>query len=159
MMLPQSPFSFDSWGYLTPDQPIAATLTAFQETFGFNAHRQALLSQHADLLRDLHQLGLAGAEQWVNGSFVTQKPMPNDLDLVTFIPFQQYNQVERELRERLTAYSRLDAYAVRVFPDDHPSHFLTNLDRVEWLSLFTRSRKDPRTSRRHPKGCVCLTFD
>ncbi|WP_461098157.1 DUF6932 family protein [Spirosoma luteolum] len=85
-----------------------------------------MINQYASLLRDLRQLGLVGAEQWINGRFVTRKPMPNELDLVTFIPFLQYNRVERELRGRFTAYAHLDACAVRVFPDDHPSHFQTN---------------------------------
>ncbi|GAB3222564.1 DUF6932 family protein [Spirosoma arcticum] len=159
MMQPNTPLVFDEWGYLVPAQPIVTTLDHFRETFGFNEHRQTLLQQHADLLVDLRRLELAGAEQWVNGSFVTQKSYPNDMDLVTFIPFRQHQQLEGELRERFAAYPNLDAYAVRVFPDDHRSHFLTNLDKMEWLSLFTQSRKDRRTNRRHPKGCVCLTID
>ncbi len=142
-----------------PDRPIPATLDQFRDAFGFTEHRQALLHQHAAFLTYLRSLGLSGAEQWINGSFVTQKPRPNDLDLVTFVPYRQHQQLEGDLRVLIMAYPGLDAYAVRTYPVGHSKHFLTNLDQTEWLSLFSRSRTDRRTNHRHPKGFVLLTID
>ncbi len=155
----QLPLQFDSWGYLIPDKPIVVSLDLFREMFGFNEYRRDLLQQHADLLTQLRAMGIRGIDQWVDGSFVTTKPLPNDLDVVTFVPFDLHQQHEQHLRELFAEYDKLDAYAIRVFPESHPKHFLTTLDGIEWLSLFTRSRKDPRTNRRHAKGFVCLTLN
>jgi hypothetical protein len=122
-----TPLQFDSLGYLVPDQPISVSLDLFRETFEFNEHRRELLAQHNELLTGLRELGIVGVEQWVNGSFVTQKSLPNDIDVLTFVPVELHQSLELELRALFATYPNVDAYAVRVFPESHRQYFLTNL--------------------------------
>ncbi|MBP6430613.1 MAG: hypothetical protein KA319_02515 [Ferruginibacter sp.] len=56
-----------------------ATWQQFNETFGFNQHRQQLL---IDLKKGLQLLQKYGCtEVCIDGSFVTSKPFPNDVDV------------------------------------------------------------------------------
>ncbi len=70
--------SFTDQGLL-PQGIHAATWTEITERFGFSEHRQKLLE---GLRLGLENLALAGCQTaYLDGSFVTQKPNPNDFDV------------------------------------------------------------------------------
>ena len=99
--------------------------------------------------------------QWINGSFVTKKEDPNDIDFVTFIDVDVFNRKYNNL-EKYWSYScekeNLDAYIVEIYPIDHEKYkSYTVYHRNNWYQLFSRDRFnkygiDP------PKGFIELIF-
>ena len=66
--------------------------------------------------------------EWLDGSFTTAKNDPGDIDLVTFVSLDAYNQLSIADRQKLfelaQARAKLlfgcDGYLVVVFPRNHP---------------------------------------
>lgn len=88
--------TLDPLGYLTPYDAITADLQTLERFFveGFltSATRRQLFDayrQYTELLRDTLPTG-AALTQWIDGSFVTGKRNPNDIDLITFVDFALY---------------------------------------------------------------------
>lgn len=77
---------FNNQGYLFPADIIEIDLITFQEYFIFNETRQELFDAYLSFNDKLQSLIDAPYQQWVNGSFTTQKGKPNDIDVVSFIP-------------------------------------------------------------------------
>lgn len=84
--------------------------------------------------------------QWLNGSFVTNKTHPADLDLVTFVPIAYYPSAVDWLIEyysTVNLYDKgLDAYFCPVYPTNH-ENYLTYLGyREYWQNLFGHSKNN-----------------
>jgi len=83
--------------------------------------------------------------QWVDGSFITNKLNPGDIDFVTFIPYHLYEPLVDELIDYYTTFSLydhgLDAYICPVYLSTHSEyvHFVSR--RQYWQKLFG-SQKD-----------------
>ncbi|MCU0349195.1 MAG: hypothetical protein MUC59_19810, partial [Saprospiraceae bacterium] len=93
---------------------------------------------------------------WINGSYTTQKENPNDIDVVYFLEHSLAQKHEISLLERFSypeslIFYGVDAYLVRLFPENHQHHFRTKSDKMYWLSKFTRTRKNSRGTF-HKKG-------
>ncbi len=91
-----------------------------------------------------NSLSISSLVQWLDGSFVTNKAEPNDLDLVTFVPASQYTDSINWLVEHYSTVNlhelRLDAYLCPVFPENHVDHeeYLYFLN--YWQNLFGSSK-------------------
>jgi len=96
-------------------------------------------------------------EIWVDGSFVTEKIDPDDVDIV--VPFQAeaYDRgtagqrsalewVNSNLKQQL----RCDSYVFAIFPTGHPQHQWTLDRRAYWLKQFGFGRNG------QPKGMPVL---
>lgn len=144
---------FDEHGYLTPDEAHQVsnfqTLTAL---FGFNEHREEMLKSLLAFQDRLYALTGSSYVQWIDGSFISKKERPNDIDVVTFLPDDVYIREEKELRLLRKAFKQIDAYFVRDYSMGHPKQFITAFDRTEWLHLFTTDRN------RRPKGFIEYTY-
>lgn len=85
-------------------------------------------------------------EQWVNGSFVTQKENPNDIDLVTFLDYEAYGKRGDKVLDRFWSFSLesegIDAYIVKGYPSTHPLHKETIEDKLTWTSLYSTSKDE-----------------
>lgn len=79
--------TFDDNGYLLPHDAIHADLEVLEEAFASNDHRRWLFGKLLSLLEKLilQDIGDSVVLLWVNGSFVTGKDLPKDIDLVVFI--------------------------------------------------------------------------
>ena len=69
--------------------PYRITLAELADRFGTTAHRQKLLLKLLDYRKALHDVGVNGGFQWINGSFVEDVENrrgrgPADIDVVTF---------------------------------------------------------------------------
>ncbi|MCL2115698.1 MAG: hypothetical protein FWH29_05710 [Methanobrevibacter sp.] len=75
--------NFTSIGYL-PEGYHKTTLKEFEEKFSKNKSkkRQKIMKAYKKHLKEILRTKLA-IEQWVNGSFVTDKKEPGDIDLLT----------------------------------------------------------------------------
>ena len=86
---------FDEFGNLTPYDLIETDLVVFEQKFIWNEHRKNLFDEYINLIVELKNLGVTNCFQWINGSFVTKKEKPNDIDIVTFIDFRLHEQKQK----------------------------------------------------------------
>lgn len=145
-------FSFDEKGYLKPYDIIAMDLDIFETIFIFNNHREKLWSEYLEFMEHLKEISMVNFYQWINGSFVSRKILPKDIDVVTFLTFENYEQNEENIRILKNRQSYIDCYFVKNYPEDHSKHFITLFDKTEWLHLFSADRK------RNAKGFVQINF-
>ena len=143
---------FDNNGYTFPYKPHKLTIDEFELIFGFDEHRKFLLSKLFQFMVELKQITTDDVLFWIDGSFVTQKIKPNDIDVVIFVNFQYFKSKENQLTALKERQEFVDLYYVKVFPEHHPNCHLTNLDKLDWLHFFTTDRKNKK------KGFIELTF-
>lgn len=145
--------TFDSNGYLKPYKPIETDLTVFEQTFATNAVRKLIFEQYKLYLVDVQKiLPDGGFFQWIDGSYITKKPMPFDIDLVTFVPFNIYNENVKKLQALKWKYDKIDGYFVRMFPAEHRLAFETTLQKHQWLDVYGTDRLE------RPKGFIQIKF-
>jgi len=151
---------FDSFGNLTPYQIFEIDITSFElffvAKFGHSKTRRKIFTEYQNYVIQLHKLIGSDFYQWINGSFVTEKLHPNDLDIVTFIDFKIYEEKIFELQkinsQDLKRENSIDAYFVKVYPEEHPNYFITKFDISEWTHLFSSNRK------KENKGFIKIKF-
>ncbi|MEY4539011.1 MAG: hypothetical protein RLZZ306_768 [Bacteroidota bacterium] len=144
---------FDEQGYLTPYDVQEITLKGFGETFATNESRQSLLVEYYAFIEHLNSLGINNFYQWIDGSFVTKKIAPKDIDVVSFIETKDFKKNEKELLLLSKMFENIDCYFVEVFLKDDKKYFITQTDTSYWFHLFQGTRK-PRVK----KGFVQVNF-
>ena len=149
---------FDWEGHLTPYEAVETNWESFVKMFGWNEHRQNLLELLQLLCTELTTLFPEEYTIWVDGSFVTRKDRPNDLDVVFILPAEKYEVVENELRLLRNQFAGLDVYFIKLIEEGEPNYFLYISDRIEWLFQFTKTRPDRYTRRKQPKGFIQLRW-
>ena len=159
-------FSFDIRGYLKPYERIETDLKSLKDNFvngiSNSKTRQKLYEGYLKYNKDLKTL-LEGQKytQWVDGSFVSNKINPKDVDLVNLIDHQLVNKFEKELEQfiKLKGKDRygVDGYIVRIYPEDHPKYVRTQSDLVYWETWFSKSKIN-RKKQRFSKGFLELKF-
>lgn len=117
----------------------------FVQSFAKNYHRQRLFQEWKSYNdRLIKTLGIGKLIQWIDGSFVTNKPIPNDIDFVTFIPYHLYEPKEDGLIEFYSTISLyndgLDAYMCPIYPAEHPNYQLTRQYRTVWQKRFKKMK-------------------
>lgn len=159
--------TFDENGQLTPpDSIVGVDLAAIElhlvNAFPNSVKRLELYQNYVDYILDLRNNISKTFVQWINGSFVSQKENPNDIDLVTFLDYNTFQQHEKVLENyrglSLQKAKGLDAYILPIYPDGHKLYYLNELNRQEWRILFTKTRRNPRTNKAFSKGFLSLSF-
>ena len=98
-----------------------------------------------------------GTHQWINGSYVTTKVDPNDIDLVTHCDGKrldnlspQTQRIVRELFDRDLARARYTCHSFCVphYPKGHPKYDGVQSSIEYWRNWFGRTRQSV------PKGFV-----
>lgn len=105
---------FDEYGYLSPDGPVEVDLETFIREFVVNEHRADIFKEYRQFLTDLSTPSLGVFYQWINGSYISRKARPKDIDVVTFVNYQVYSDCEPHFRELRLKYPKVDMYFVRV---------------------------------------------
>ena len=88
------------------------------------------------------------AEAWVDGSFVTQKTDPEDVDVVFRIPAHLYDQGSPRQQRAIDWVAEVDrrdthkcdAYAILEYPTTDPLHYLSRDHCQYWKRIFGCSR-------------------
>ena len=97
-------------------------------------------------------------EQWINGSFVTQKKNPKDIDLVTFLDYEVYEKRGDKVLDKFWSFSLedegIDSYLVRDYPNNHPNFKETSEYRKKWTNLYGRTRDKTKI-----KGFLKIKFE
>jgi hypothetical protein len=154
---------FNSRGYITPVDAVETDIETFEQVFVFNAHRKLIFNEYLKFLTALNNLELGSFFQWVNGSFTTQKITPNDIDVVTFVNFTHYENVEKILREiRLDFRSRklIDCYFVVIYPENHPNFSDYRADKLQFFHDFTHDvKREKKLNMKLPKGLISINFN
>lgn len=117
---------FNNQGYITPADSVETDFENFEKTFVFNEQRQIIFQEYLVFLGELKTLNIGSFYQWINGSFTTLKTNPNDIDVVTFIPYKEYQEIETELWNLKQTFRNraVDAYFIAIYPEEHDSYSL-----------------------------------
>ena len=149
---------FDKNGHLAPHTAIEVSMGDFEKTF---IERQPLSKTRGEIFEAYQSFseklkGLVSTPyyQFLDGSFVTKKLNPNDLDVVTFLDFDAFEPVEAELMKlkRDFAAKGIDAYFQEIYAPYHPNFHLNQPNFVYWTHTFSSDRK------KQPKEFVKLNF-
>ena len=109
---------FDSLGNLFPYKVIEINLEEFERLFITNfpnsESRNRLFQNYLSYIRKIKNEIDSTFYQWIDGSFVTSKLNPNDIDLVTFLNFEIYENNLPKLADfqgyKLKKEQNLDCY-------------------------------------------------
>ena len=151
---------FDQFGNLAPYEVQTIDLNTFEAffvvAFAQSESRRRLFDNYLKYVQELQSFAPTGFYQWIDGSFITNKLNPRDIDFVTFLDWQDYRKNDTAISElrkrRFDKSSGMDGYFVEVFPALHKDFSNFQITRVEWLHLFATSR----TSK--SKGIIQLNF-
>lgn len=158
---------FDERGLLSPPEVLTLSVAEFEKLFvnqfPNSATRHSIFASYRRFADDFSREVCSAFTHWIDGSFVTDKLNPNDMDFVVHIKQEVY--VTKELLIESTfrlagakrVYSDLDVYAVRSYPADDPKRYLTEHDLAYWYDWFTHTRLN-RTGKRNRKGFVEIIY-
>ena len=146
-------------GYLTPgihQAKISEVRLRFVVQFSRSNTRSAIFEGYERYITQL-LADVSSAKQFLNGSFVSSKNDPGDIDIVTFADADMIDALPYEAQLRLEAlfdaesakanYS-CDAYFCPILPEGHPDHARTRASRKYWMGEFGYDRVD------NPKGII-----
>lgn len=158
--------TFDIRGSLVPYERITVNLEEFEEvfvnSFDPDSTRYELFQNYKNYLSDFQNEVTEDFVQWVNGSFVTNKPNPGDIDFVNLIPTDIYQSKEAiidqkfKLRGGKTIY-KVDAYTMEIFEEGHPKNWNYQADRIYWDNWFSFTKKN-RAKKKFQKGYLEIRF-
>jgi hypothetical protein len=151
---------FDSNGNLHPPQIIEIDFEMFKNTFvdavEGSRTRNLIFEQYLDYTNALKGLLNVPFYQWIDGSFVTKKKNPNDIDFVTFIDHKTFQSKTKEIdvfrKLRFIPRSVIDGYFVEVLPETHKGYNNYELDIKRWFYEFSTTRNF------HNKGILKINF-
>lgn len=143
---------FDTKGFLIPDNVIHSSLQELEQVFveGMKTgerkkHFEAYLNYSKELKKLCGDIELI---QWIDGSFITKKEDPNDIDLVTFVDFESTKAIHHLLdnfgKELSKTMYGVDAYIVYTYLLDDKRYFLFQSDKARWVHKFTKTKANRR---------------
>ncbi|HFA48515.1 MAG TPA: hypothetical protein ENJ95_05785 [Bacteroidetes bacterium] len=151
--------SFDINGNLFPydviEQEWKEFMYWFTETIEDKRHRTRLLKKYEAYVHEVKKNFGAGFHQWVDGSFITQKKKPGDIDVVTFLPYDLMVKkaifVEKMRKTSKLKYN-IDGFFAPTAKWNHRYFESCQREEKRWRDLFGTSRKG------YPKGIIKLHF-
>lgn len=153
-------------GFLTPVGKITSDLTTLEQVFvkdfPKSTTRQYLWANYMAFIEQFKRVVTNNFVQWINGSFVTKKENPNDIDLVTLIDYRIFETMEatRSL-EPFWSYNLekqgLDSYLLGVYPTKHPEFPVYQYHLNNWLIKYTNAKVENKPVV-NVKGYVELIF-
>jgi hypothetical protein len=156
--------NFDSRGHLKPYEIIEMSLENFELLFVNNEKRKTIFAEFQRYNTELLQLINVPFKQWIDGSFVTDKKNPNDIDLLTFIEHDIYNKHQKAIDTKFgkfgvqNYFQEIDAYTIWEYPKNHEYFTIFHSDYLYWETFFSNSKFN-RAKKRFPKGFIQLTIN
>ena len=141
--------TFNHSGLLVPDNKINSTIQELENEFVLKlptTKRKEIFDAYIKYNEDFKKVcNLDELHQWVNGSYVTKKNNPGDIDLVTFIDYDIIQKLGSKLDDFKYPNSEIiygvDAYIVEVYPETHKDRFRYISDKAYWMDRFTKTRR------------------
>jgi hypothetical protein len=145
----ETKLTFNSYGLLTPAEAIPADMEVlkrhFVDAFPKSKTRARLYTNFEKYIDQLQKEVFPWFEVWLDGSFVTAKENPNDLDIVVLLDYQ-VQQIKRKELEKYYSFSLekegIDAYIVPVFAEEHTFFEVSESQKALWLKRFTENRNE-----------------
>lgn len=136
---------FDEYGNLFPYQIIETDTQTFREMFVINfveSNSRFQLFQKFNLyIEELKHLLYDSFYLWIDGSFITLKAHPKDIDILIFVESSILIQKEKELNFLRNKFKPdIDCYFIETLPENHPRYFLFEINRKEWFFTFSTAR-------------------
>ena len=155
------PIKFGGRGYIEPPERVELSIDEFKKYFVDNfpksQTREKLFQGYKKYTQAFRTEITKDIIQWVGGSFTTTKLNPRDIDVVTIIAHETFDEKHEliEKRFRKTAKSKygVDAYIVASYPEDHEKSLLFQGNLVYWDNQFSKTRKN-RAGKRFKRGYV-----
>lgn len=157
---------FDIRGNLQPYQKNKTSLEKVEELFVINFPKSEtridIFKNFEQYLTDFQAEISNNFEVWINGSFVSNKLNPKDIDFVILLDYISINQKKELLEKKFlnkssTETYNLDAYVVNIYPKEHKNYSFTVSDLLYWEHFFTKTRLN-RAKKRFSKGFITLSF-
>jgi hypothetical protein len=140
--------TFNSKGLLVPDHNIQSDIKELKKFFVDDiksTKREELFKKYILYSKSLKKIcNDKGLTQWIDGSFVTKKTDPGDIDVVTFIDFSiiaELNLIDYKYPVSQSIFG-VDAYIVKIYPSDHKLYTIYQADRAYWMSYFSKTRRN-----------------
>jgi hypothetical protein len=156
--------NFDSKGNLKPYKPILCGVKDLKEHLVDNIEsttRKDNYDKYIKYSSDLKALTGCEIKQWINGSFVTQKINPKDIDLISFLDHETIKKLGTKLdpfkpKISWTTYG-VDAYILEVYPPNHQFLNFTTSDIAQWTEWFGQTRVT-RNGIKNKKGFLEIIY-
>jgi len=157
---------FDDKGHLMPYERITLNLEDFEEffikKFEPESSRMNIYESYKKFIFDFQKEITPNFIQWIDGSFVTNKVNPRDIDFVTLIDHDIYikkrDKIDGNFRLRKAReIYKVDAYTVEMYPADHKNNSISNIDLVYWDNWFSKTKKN-WAKKTFPKGYIEINF-
>jgi hypothetical protein len=135
----------------------------FQTIFSVNSlKRQKLIDGFLLFIEAFQKAVTSEFVVWIDGSAVSTKTEPNDIDAVFFIDFKVCERKKSSLDNEWFNGSQkntkgLDLYYSIVYPPAHSRYYLTHLDRLYWEDLYGHTRIDD-SGKQFEKGFLEIKF-
>lgn len=164
--MPDDFFQFDERGYLRSKKPVAARWEEveqfFVEAIQKSETRKRLWLNFLEFTKRLQEEIAPIFIVWLDGSFVTEKLNPRDIDAVFMLDHRVCEQKKSILEQSwFNAENKqtkgLDLYYSIEYPKTHKRHFLTHLNHLYWLDIYGHTRIDT-FGQKFTKGFVELKF-
>ena len=129
--------SFDNRGNLKPYEINIISIEEFRHTyvdaFSENERRSELFKCYQKYSDDLSKLITNDFYQWIDGSYVSNKQNPRDIDIVSILHYQDYESNLKILQQNFSSIAsrtkyNVDGYIVVNYPDTHKKHIFTKSD-------------------------------
>jgi hypothetical protein len=158
-------FTFNRRGNLVPSEVILTDWNTFHSYFVEeinNTQRKVIGKKLGEFLFEILQIINIPFEVWIDGSFVTQKTEPNDVDVLIHLPndiFSKYKSTISPLIEqsKYATNGLIDAYITIQYSKNHPYYPLYEADIMEWKHIYGKTRAT-LSGARFPKGIITLKF-
>ena len=156
---------FDEHGYLVPSEKITIDLATLEQVFvkdfPNSTTRKDLFDNYLRYIDAFAKEITPHFTQWINGSFVTKKEDPKDIDFVTFIDVDLYDKKELII-DKFLSFSLeekgLDAYILQIHPINTKLYENYTLPNIElWHKRFSSTKKD-KNAIAFPKGFIEIKF-
>lgn len=124
------PIKYTDRGYIDPPERQELSLEEFREhfveAFPKSETREKLYNGYLRYTKDFREEITTAIIQWIGGSFSSNKLNPRDIDVVTIIPSETFEEkselIERKFRKSAKSVYGVDAYIVSSYPEEHEKY-------------------------------------
>lgn len=158
--------TYDFRGNLTPYGINQLSFDEFTQHFVDavidSSTRKVIFEQYQRYLSDIRTLITDDFMQWIDGSFVSRKINPNDIDIVTFLDFEVYESHKELISKHFVGNNayynfKVDGYIFQKFPINHREYDYSIANQAYWKDFFGHTRPN-RAGIKLPSGFIEIKF-
>ncbi len=121
----------------------------FVDAFPDSETRDKNWEQFLEFHKDIEDVSKFSVKHWIDGSFVTNKLSPKDIDVVSFVrpenltlALQQFDMNKSDPKGYVKNKYNIDNYIVVDCSSSHPYYGKMKQQREYWLKFFSTDRND-----------------